>query len=435
MARGKAKQPPAGWRSRIVGHGSKPAREFLANPGNWRIHPKAQQEALAGVLSEVGWVQDVVENVRTGNVIDGHLRVTLAMRRSEEEPVPYVQVDLSPEEEALILATLDPLSAMAVADAQKLDELLRDVQTGDSAVQAMLVELAKEAGLYQDGRGSGEDPGAQVDKAEELRTKWQTAPGQLWLVPSKTVPGKAHRLLCGDSTKAEDVARLMAGDKAEMVWTDPPYGVAVGDKNKYLNTIAPSNRIEENLVNDTLDEPGLVAMLCQAFDCAIAVCLAGAAWYVAAPARPLHVLFGQVLKDRGIWRQTILWVKNNATFAPLSVDYHWRAEPIFYGWLPNAAHRYYGGRKQDTVWEIDRPAKSPEHPTMKPVALVMRALENSSLPTMIVLDLFCGSGTTLVAAEQTGRCAVGMELEPKYIAVALERLSGLGLSPRLAESG
>jgi len=239
--------------------------------------------------------------------------------------------------------------------------------------------------------------------------------------------------MCGDSTDAGDVTALMGGEKANLVWTDPPYGVAVGDKNKMLNAIARSNRVEENLSNDTLDEPELVAMLETSFDCAIQHCTAGAAWYVAAPAVPLHVLFGGVLKVRGIWRQTIQWVKNNATLAPLGVDYHWRAEPIFYGWLPNAGHHYYGGRQQDTVWNVDRPSASPEHPTMKPPELVARAIRNSSRDGEVVMDLFLGSGTTLVACEQTGRVGYGMEIEPKYVAVALQRLADMGLEPRLLE--
>ena len=416
-----AQRAREGWQNRIVGHGEEAPDQLLANPENWRIHPKPQQDALAGVLDQVGWVQDVIVNRRTGHVVDGHLRVSLAISR-EEEAVPVVYVDLDEHEERLILATLDPLAAMAATDSTKLDELLREVSTGDAALQAMLSDLAESAVILNE-KPAVEDPGPQIDRAEELRQKWSTERGQLWEI------GR-HRLLCGDSTSAEDVARLMVDEKAEMVWTDPPYGVSVGDKNKFLNSIAPSNRVEENLMNDTLDDAGIVAMISAAFDNAIDHCTAGAAWYVAAPAGPLHVLFGQALKDRGIWRQTIQWVKNNATFAPLGVDYHWRAEPIFYGWLPNAAHRFYGGRKQDTVWNIDRPQKSPEHPTMKPVELVTRAIENSSLPGQLVYEPFSGSGTTLVAAEQTGRACYGMELEAKYVAVALERLSGMGLMPR-----
>ena len=252
--------------------------------------------------------------------------------------------------------------------------------------------------------------------------------GDLWVI------GGVHRLLVGDCTDPANVVRLMGTDKAEMIWTDPPYGVAIGDKNKFLNSIAPSNRVEENLENDTLDEPALMEMLRGAFKNAAAHCLAGGAWYVAAPAGPPHVLFGLALKELDIWHQTIQWVKNNATFAPLGVDYHWRAEPIFYGWLPGAAHRYYGGRQQDTVWEIDRPQASPDHPTMKPIELVQRAVENNSKARDIVLDMFLGSGTTLIAAHRTGRRCYGCELSPKYADVILRRAEAEGLTVERADN-
>ena len=135
-----------GWRSRIIGHGEEAPDQLLAHPENWRIHPKPQQDALAGVLDEVGWVQDVIVNQRTGHVIDGHLRVSLAIGR-REATVPVVYVDLDEHEERLVLATIDPISAMAATDAAKLDELLREVSTGDAAVQAMLSSVAAKSGL------------------------------------------------------------------------------------------------------------------------------------------------------------------------------------------------------------------------------------------------------------------------------------------------
>jgi ParB-like chromosome segregation protein Spo0J len=129
------------WRNRIIGHGEEAPDQLLANPRNWRIHPKAQQDALAGVLDQVGWVQDVIVNQQTGHVVDGHARVAIAISR-QEPSVPVVYVDLSEDEEALILATLDPLSAMAATDREQLSELLAEISTGDAAVQAMLDQLA-----------------------------------------------------------------------------------------------------------------------------------------------------------------------------------------------------------------------------------------------------------------------------------------------------
>jgi len=138
------------WKNRIVGSGEEAPEQLLANPQNWRIHPKHQQDALSGVLNDVGWVQRVIVNQRTGHLIDGHLRVSLALREHEATvPVDYVDVD--EREEALILATLDPLAAMAVTDSEKLDALLRDVKTGDAAIQQMLTELAERSGVIPPG--------------------------------------------------------------------------------------------------------------------------------------------------------------------------------------------------------------------------------------------------------------------------------------------
>lgn len=138
----RVKQPSATWRNRIVGEGEEPAGQLLANPRNWRIHPSEQQRALEGVLSEVGWVQRVIVNRTTGCVVDGHLRVALALSRSENEPVPVVYVELTEAEEAEVLATLDPLAAMAATDQQKLEELLADVSSGSDAVNELLANMA-----------------------------------------------------------------------------------------------------------------------------------------------------------------------------------------------------------------------------------------------------------------------------------------------------
>jgi len=136
------------WRNRIVGQGVKPASEFVAHPLNWRIHPKAQQDALSGVLEEVGWVQNVIESANSGYLLDGLARIALALREGDDTPVPFVAVDVSEQEEAKIIAALDPISAMAAADKQQLDALLREVDTGSTALQEMLAGLAGEHGMY-----------------------------------------------------------------------------------------------------------------------------------------------------------------------------------------------------------------------------------------------------------------------------------------------
>lgn len=150
----------------------------------------------------------------------------------------------------------------------------------------------------------------------------------------------------------------------------------------------------------------------------------------ASPQGPLHLVFGQALNELGIWRQTIQWVKNNSTFSPLGVSYHWKNEPVFYGWQPNGPKRYYGDRKQTTVWEIDRPQSSPEHPTMKPLELVQRAIEHSTIEGEIIYDAFAGSGTTIIAAHRLNRACYACEIEPRYADVILNRCEAEGIKCR-----
>ena len=142
-----AKKKPA-WRNRLVGSGEQPASAFKANPANWRTHPETQQDALEGVLRDVGWVQNVIINRRTGGrLVDGHQRIISALKQGDDTPVPYIEIDVDEAEEALILATLDPLAAMAGTDTAALDALLRSVQTGEAGVQAMLAKLAEDEGI------------------------------------------------------------------------------------------------------------------------------------------------------------------------------------------------------------------------------------------------------------------------------------------------
>jgi len=166
------------WKNRIVGHGEQAASQFMANPLNWRIHPKAQREALTGVLGEVGWVQSVIVNRITGNVVDGHARIEEALKLGDETPVPFVEVDLSEEEEKQVLLTLDPISAMAAADKANLDALLHDVSSASAGVQSMLAELAEKSGLEYGAKIGGEleVTGDEISLDLALNTQDQSFP-------------------------------------------------------------------------------------------------------------------------------------------------------------------------------------------------------------------------------------------------------------------
>ena len=195
--------------------------DLTPHPGNWREHPAAQAAALKGVLNEVGIAGALLayRSERQGGalvVIDGHLRKDAAPQQW-----PVLVLDVDDAEADYLLATHDPLAAMATADAGALDALLSSVQSGEAGVQAMLAELAEGAGLYQP-QDDPQDADPQIDRAEELRQKWGVEPGQLWRMASRT-PGQEHRLICGDCTDAVTVERVMGGEKADMVFTSPPY--------------------------------------------------------------------------------------------------------------------------------------------------------------------------------------------------------------------
>jgi site-specific DNA-methyltransferase (adenine-specific) len=227
-----------------------------------------------------------------------------------------------------------------------------------------------------------------------------------------------HRLLCGDSTRPEDVGRVMGRDRAAWMWTDPPYGVSYVGKTKAALTIQ----------NDGAGD--LPAFVGAAFAAADAVLVDGAPVYVAHPAGALCVEFGKAFLAAG-WHfhETLVWVKDAMVLG--HSDYHFQHEPIIYGWK-GKNRPWFGGRDKVSLLRHPKPNRSESHPTMKPVGLVAECLANSSAPAAVGFEPFSGSGTTLVAAEQLGRLCRAVELEPKYVAVALERLAALGLTPRLA---
>ncbi len=399
------------WTNRIIGQGSKPASQFLANPQNPRTHPPNQRAAVKGSLDELGWVQNVIEGA-SGYLIDGHERVWQALQNGDAE-VPFIQVDLSPEEERLALAILDPISALAETDRDQLDALLREVSTGDEALQKMLAELAKDAGLYVD-KSKVEDPGAQIDRAEELREKWQTASGQLWKI------GR-HRLLCGDSTKAEDVARLMGGEKAQMMFTDPPYGV------DYTGGHFHSGDVNIKRERSRLDGDKSSALY--AIFLPIVLPYVDGPCYMWFASSEGYEVFKSLHENACEIHALIIWNKINATYAAMNAQYKQRHEPCLYFKPNKATLRWVGASDEATIWEIKRDARNEWHPTQKPVELAFKAIKNHD--ASLIVDVFTGSASTMVAAEQTGRICYGMEIEPKYVAVALERLSGMGLEPRL----
>lgn len=397
------------------------------DPDNARIHNRRNRAMIADSLARFGAVRPIISGP-DGVVYAGNATYQEAQARG----LRMVEIPIDGETLYVMRAehlTPDELREYGLIDNRSAelaewdtDELRRRLDSGDDLESmwnveelADLLEPESPAGDPQpdEPEAGHTDPDDVPDPPAEPVTQ----PGDLWVLGD-------HRLVCGDATDRETVALLMHGDVADMVWTDPPYTVDIAAKNRHLDSIdgvESSGRVTVPMDNDALTEAELARLLESAVDLAWDFSRAGAVWQVCSPPGNTFATFGVILRRRGIWRQTIIWVKNNSTFAPLGVDYHWQHEPIFHGWKPGAKHRQSDDRTQTTVWQIDRPAKSPDHPTMKPVALVDRALQNHTVPGDIVLDLFGGSGTTLISAQGLHRKARLVELSPRYCDVIVER--------------
>lgn len=412
----------AAFRSRIVGSGEASPLEILSNPRNWREHPIEQEQALEGLLKQVGWVQQVIINRTTGHLVDGHLRVALARRRNEAR-IPVIYVELTEAEESLVLATIDPIGGLATTDQAMLNALLEGVTAGDDGLQALLDQLYAEPD--EPIKGKTDEDAAPLPAAKPTSKQ-----GDIWLLED-------HRVMCGDATDADQVAQV-AGASIDLVWTDPPYNVA------YQGGTADKLTI----MNDAMGDANFRAFLRDAFTAAASVAREGAPIYIAhADSEGLN--FRAALAEAGwLFKQCLVWVKSSLVLG--RQDYQWQHEPILYGWKPGAAHSWYGDRNKTTVIDDDidldkadkatllrilkdlraapstvfrekKPTRNEIHPTMKPIALVERMLLNSSRPGDRVLDPFGGSGTTLIAAHKHRRQARILELDPIYCDVIVRR--------------
>lgn len=416
------------WQSRIVGEGTESPEQILANPLNFRNHPKHQKDALRGTLNTVGWVQRIIINKTTGHLIDGHLRVELAMDDGETE-VPVIYVELTEREERIALASLDPIAALAEQDQDTLDELLDSIiDVEDDDLAAFLATLhSPEDGTEPVTEGLTDD-----DDCPDLGASHTSQRGDVWVLGN-------HRLMCGDGTSIDDVEALTDGEQVDMVWTDPPYNVNYEGKTKDALKID----------NDEMDDGQFRQFLRDLFTTAFMVTKPGGPVYVA-HADSEGVNFRSALMEAGfLLKQCIIWVKNTMVLG--RQDYQWQHEPILYGWKPGAAHKWYGEFNKKTVIDdtpnikemskgelvnqiralqnalntsalhFDKPSRNAEHPTMKPVELVAHMVKNSSRRGDQILDLCGGSGSTLIAAEKYGRHARLMEYDPRYADVIIKR--------------
>lgn len=378
-----------------------PTVTLTLDPANVMLHPDANLEAIKGSLQAYGQRKPIVVNRRTGIVEAGNGTLQAALSLGWTR-IAVVYVDDDPATAAGFSIADNRTAQLAEWDDEALEKLLREVDTkGDERLNAMFAELAAEQGF--DG-AAGNEGQCDPDEAPETPEEAVTKPGDLWILGN-------HRLLCGDSTKPEHVKRLMNGAVARMMFTDPPWNVAIGqDAN-------PRHRQRPGLINDSLSPDAFRAFL-DGFVAAFQPFVAGDVYCVLGASE--WPTLDSALRDNGYhWSATIIWAKD--TFVLGRSKYHRRYEPIWYGWHSAAKSSFGEARDLDDVWEIPRPKRSAEHPTMKPVELVARAVKNSSRPGDLVVDPFGGSGSTLIAVEQTGRKAFLMELDPLYCDVIVQR--------------
>lgn len=379
----------------------RPIDSIRPYPDNPRLNDAAV-DAVASSIRTFGWRVPIVVD-RDGVIVAGHTRFKAAVKLGLAEVPVHVAAELTPAQAKAYRLADNQTSCLATWDDTKLvaELLALQEQEFDLGLTGFTADELSELLASEPNEFAG-DP----DDVPEPPVEPITQPGDLWQL------GR-HRLLCGDSTKAADVERLLDGATADLLLTDPPYNVAYVGKTANALTIA----------NDAMAGADYRAFLVRCLGAAKGHMAPGAAFYLWHADSEGFTVRG-ACADVGLTvRQCLVWVKS--TFALGRQDYHWKHEPCLYGWVDGAAHTWLADRTQTTVLEFDKPARNAEHPTMKPVELFAYLIGNSCPRGGLVLEPFGGSGTTLVAAEQTGRTACLLELDPKYVDVILQRFETL----------
>ncbi len=345
-------------------------------------------------ILEFGYVAPVIINADM-TVIGGHQRLKVLKELGYEE-IQCIVVDLDKNKEKALNLALNKISGEW--DNDKLEAILAELKETDIDMNITGFSNDEIDDILKDIMGSNEDDFDLEEALEEIEEPI-TKVGDIWKL------GK-HRLLCGDSTQQEDVMRLMNNQEADILLTDPPYNV------DYEGT---AGKIE----NDNMNETEFYNLLIDAFKNMHSVAKAGCPIYVFhADTEGLN--FRNAFKNAGFkLAQCLVWVKN--TFVMGRQDYQWKHEPILYGWKEGKAHYFIDSRSQNTVLEFDKPTRNAEHPTMKPIDLLVYLIKNSSKENNLIVDLFGGSGSSLIAAEQTNRICYTMELDPRYCDVIIKR--------------
>ena len=372
-----------------------PIEKLVPYVNNARTHNASQIMKLRSSLREFGFINPVIID-RDYNIIAGHGRV-MAAREEKIGKVPCVFVDYLTEAQKKAYILADNRMAMDAGwDEQLLKVEIESLQAENFDVSLTGFDEKELSNLFDSGKDVKDD---NFDVDKELRKPPVTRAGDVWLLG-------AHKLICGDSTKEETYKTLMGEQKANLVVTDPPYNV---------NYQGSAGKIK----NDNLKNDQFYRFLLAAFTCMEKAMADDASIYVFhADTEGLN--FRKAFADAGFYLSgTCIWKKQSLVLG--RSPYQWQHEPCLFGWKKNGRHQWYSDRKQTTIWEFDKPKKNGDHPTMKPIPLIAYPIRNSSMTNCIVLDPFGGSGSTLIACEQTGRICRTIELDEKYCDVIVKR--------------
>ena len=376
-----------------------PLDRLIPHARNARTHSEDQIAQIAGSIAEFGFVNPVLVG-DDGVIVAGHGRVLAARKLGLAHAPVIVLSHLTPTQRRALMIADNRIAQNAGWDDEMLAAELAALRDEDVDLGMLGFDEGELDRLLD---GTAED-GEDADEAPEPPTDPVSRPGDLWICGQ-------HRVLCGDATMLSDVEVLLGGELADLCFTDPPYNVnyANGSDKKRSSKKRP-------ILNDALGED-FGQLLYDASVNILAVTKGGV--YICMSSSELDTLQKAFRAAGGHWSTFVIWAKN--TFTLGRSDYQRQYEPILYGWKKGVDHYWCGARDQGDVWYIDKPVKNDLHPTMKPVELVERAIRNSSKSRDIVLDPFGGSGSTLIAAERTGRRARLVELDPKYVDVIVQR--------------
>ena len=374
-----------------------PVDRLLPYIRNARVHSPEQVAQIAASILQFGFVNAILTG-SDGVIIAGHARLAAAQKLGMKEVPVIVLSHLSETQRRALVLADNQLALNASWDEEMLRIELESLKEANFDLDLVGFSDDELEELLGDPEGS-KDGFTDEDAVPEEEERVITVPGDLWVRGS-------HRLLCGDATSTEAIQAVLAGDLADMVFTDPPYNVAYVGKTSKKLTIG----------NDALGEK-FYEFLRDASANMLAV--TKGAIYMCMSSSELHTLFRAFTDAGGHWSTFVIWAKHHFTLG--RSDYQRMYEPILYGWREGTEHFWCGDRNQGDVWFIKRPMANLDHPTMKPVELVERAIRNSSKSRDTILDPFGGSGTTLIACEKSGRHARLVELEPKYCDVIIRR--------------